>query len=291
MKFSLYQQIMLALAVFTVSFSLALNLKISDIKKIFESRSLMLIGCIAQLIVFPIVTLGFVFLTQPPAAIALAILFVAACPGGSISNYLTFLSGGHVAYSISLTLLNSLISVATTPFMMLFLANFYPPTREIMTSIVVSKSQIILTLVILLLSPLVLGMFVNWKWPIFSKKILRSTQVLAFVGILGITVVSIKINQQLFDVKSLIIIKFIFLHNLLGLIVGYLIGRFAGFELSKKKALSIEVGFQNTTPAIAVALAFFSGHPLVSFSAGIWAVWQYISGLILAGSWRLARAR
>jgi len=177
-----------ALALMLVMFGVALGLRVQDFRILADKPTLYLGGVVAQIVLLPLVTFGLIILISPPPSIALGMIVVACCPGGSVSNLLTYLSRGDIAVSVALTATSSMLAALLTPASTLFWARAYEPTAELLISLDVNPLLFIGQTTLLLALPLAAGMIVAAKMPDFAERIRKRTTV-AGAAVLGATIV------------------------------------------------------------------------------------------------------
>jgi BASS family bile acid:Na+ symporter len=279
MIFGPLAKIVIVIAIFSITLSLALNLSWGQFLHVFKSPKKLITGSIAQVLLLPLMTYALVSIIQPDYKYALAMFFIAACPGGNTSNYISYLANASVPYSMSLTFFSSILSTFMTPFNMVFWASIYEPTAEHLQAIQIDRINIILSLLVLLVFPLALGMILNQKLGHkveLLKKVLEKSSLLVMLTLFGYT---IYLNANLFDQDFKSIFSIVLIHNTLALLLGLTTAILARLTKKEQRTLTIEVGYQNTALALAVALSFFPEIPEIAFLIAWWTVWHNISAL------------
>jgi bile acid:Na+ symporter, BASS family len=254
-----------------IMFGMGLTLTGSDFKEVFKRPKDVAIGVIGQFLIMP----GLAFLLakglQLPPEIAVGVILVGCCPGGTASNVMTFLSKGDVPLSVTITSCTTLLAPIVTPALILLFASEWIP---------VDPGSLLISIVQIVIVPIVLGLVVK---KLFNKQAQASVKVLPLVSIVAIVAIVtavVSVNQQNIAKTGLLIFAVVILHNCLGYLIGYLFGKLFKMDLSKKKAVAIEVGMQNSGLGAALAAAHFS--PLAAVPSAIFSVWHNISGPILA---------
>ena len=217
-------------------------------------------------------------------AMAIGIILVGCCPGGVSSNIMSFLCGGDVAYSVGMTCASTLLAPVLTPLLVLWLAG-----ERVDVDAVGMFQQILVVTII----PIAIGFCLN-LW-LGSKDVFRQIQscmpgvsVLSLACIVGGVVTTVhdplvENGLQLF----LLTFGMVFMHNTIGYVLGYTVGRFCHFSLAKKRTLSIEVGMQNAGLGTNLAMTFFvATNPMAVVPCAISCAWHSISGTILANLFR-----
>jgi BASS family bile acid:Na+ symporter len=271
-----------ALALMLVMFGVALGLRVRDFRILVAEPSLYVGGIVAQVLVLPFVTFVLIHLISPPPSIALGMIVVACCPGGSMSNLLTYLSRGDVAVSVALTATSSMMAALLTPVSTLFWAQAYEPTATLLESLDVSPLLFVGQTTLLLAIPLAAGMLLAAKASDIAERIRRRTTLIG-AAILGATIVYgiVYFYPVLWPAIGLLAGVTI-VHNT----AAFITGAVAGFVLSKqsavRRALTFEVGIQNSGLALIILLSQLKGVGGAAAIAAVWGVWHLIAGGLLA---------
>jgi BASS family bile acid:Na+ symporter len=271
-----------ALALMLVMFGVALGLRVNDFRILAQQPSLYLGGVVAQVVLLPLVTFGLIHLISPPPSIALGMIVVACCPGGSVSNLLTYLSRGDVAVSVALTATSSMLAALLTPASTLFWAKSYGPTAELLNSLEVSPLLFIGQTTLLLAIPLAAGMTLAAKAPATAERIRKRTT-LAGAGVLGATIVYgiIYFYPVLWPAVGLLG-SITVLHNSAAFATGAVVAWMLTRQSSIRRALTFEIGIQNSGLALIILLSQLKGVGGAAAIAAVWGVWHLIAGGLLA---------
>jgi len=276
-----------ALALMLVMFSVALGLRVDDFRFLFEKPLLFLGGVAAQVLLLPLVTYLLIIFMAPAASIALGMIVVACCPGGAVSNLLTYLSRGNVAVSVALTATSSMLAAILTPASILFWSNAYNPTSTLLKSLDVSPFLFLAQTTFLLAVPLVLGMMVAAKAPDVAAKIKRRATVLGSSVLVGVIIYGIAyFFDILFAVLSVLGILVV-IHNGLAFATGAAAGMILSPETATRRALTFELGIQNSGLALVILLSQLKGLGGAAAVAAVWGVWDLIAGGLIVGLFRI----
>ncbi|NOX81838.1 MAG: bile acid:sodium symporter family protein [Alphaproteobacteria bacterium] len=271
-------QLMLAGAIVTMMFAIALGLKPEHFSFLKAKPKLFWGGLAAQLIALPAMTILLVMVLSLPPSIALGMIVVAACPGGNVSNFMTYAARGDAAYSVSLTAGSSVIAAFWTPTAILFWSALYPPTADLLQSIDFNRVTFVLQTTLMLAAPLGLGMVAAHFWPGAAEKLRKplawfGAGVLAFVIIDGV----LEFWSVLVAGWALILIP-VATHNAAAFALGAGAGRVLGADAARRRTLTFEVGIQNAGLAVVLLLAQLKGLGGAAAIAAAWGVWHFISG-------------
>jgi len=258
-----------------IMFGMGLTLKGSDFKAVFQAPKSVIISVVAQYTLMPLIAWGLAMLFQLPPQVAVGVILVGCCPGGTASNVMTFLAKGNTALSVSVTSVSTLLAPILTPSLTLLLASQWLP---------VSFSDMFMSIVQVVLLPIILGVVVRF---IFPKQVEKSVSALPLVSVIGIVAVAaavVSTNTEAIATTGLLIFAVVILHNVLGLLLGFLLAKLLRLNFADQKAISIEVGMQNSGLAATLAMAHFA--PIAAVPSAIFSVWHNISGPILATWWK-----
>ena len=268
-----------------VMFGVALDIRISDFKRLLKKPKPIVIGIILQFFIIPLVTYLIVITIQPFPSVALGLFMVAACPGGNISNFLTKLSGGNSALSVSLTAFATIAALIMTPLNFAFWSNLYAPTSEILKEISLNPFEVAELVILILGIPLFLGMAINHYWPDFSRKLNRYLKPVSILIFSSFIIIAFANNIDIFLEHIHYVFWLVIFHNIILLLTGYLTARFTGMDAPIRKTLSFETGIQNAGLGLMLVFSFFSHFGGMAILVAFWAIWDMLSGLILAMIW------
>ncbi len=257
-----------------IMFGMGMTLTGDDFRVILMKPGAVIIGVLSQYTVMPLAALLIVTAFNLPPEIAVGVILVGTCPGGTASNVITYLSRGDVALSVSMTTVSTLLSPLITPLFTLWLAGKWIP---------VAVGGMFLSILKIVLLPVLLGILLNH---FFREQIQRLVRVLPLVSVIAIVVIVggiIGINAERMLTVAAISIAVVILHNFIGLMTGYSIGRSLQLDERRRRTLAIEVGMQNSGLALTLALLHFT--PAAALPAALFSVWHNISGSLLASYW------
>ena len=268
-----------------VMFGVALDIKVSDFTNLLKQPKPLIIGIFAQFFLIPLITYLIVITIDPIPSIALGLFMVAACPGGNISNFLSKLSGGNSALSVSLTAFATLVALIMTPLNFAVWSNFYPPTSKILQEVSLNPIDVGKLVVLILGIPLILGMLVNHFSPAFSAKFSRILKPLSILIFTAFIVVAFYNNIDIFMNHIHYVLFLVIFHNIVLMATGYYTAKFSGLSKINQKTLTFETGVQNSGLGLLLVFSFFENLGGMAILVAFWAVWDMFSGLILATFW------
>ena len=257
-----------------VMFGMGLTMKLSDFAVVFARPRDVIIGCLAQFIVMPLLafSLGKVFGLSNELLVG--VVLVGTCPGGTSSNVITYLSKGDTALSVGMTSINTLLA----PFLTTALTYLY-----LRTTVSVDVKSMFVSIIQVVIIPIGLGLMINKLFGKYTQKISDVLPTVSVTAICLIVAAVVSHNSEKILSTGLVIFAVVILHNLLGYLCGYLIGVFFKMDLPRKKAVAIEIGMQNSGLATTLAGTAFPNLAMATVPGAIFSVWHNISGAILAG--------
>jgi len=257
-----------------VMFGMGLTMKLSDFAVVFARPRDVIIGCLAQFIVMPLLafSLGKVFGLSNELLVG--VVLVGTCPGGTSSNVITYLSKGDTALSVGMTSINTLLAPFLTP------ALTYLYLR---TTVSVDVKSMFVSIIQVVIIPIGLGLMINKLFGRYTQKISDVLPTVSVTAICLIVAAVVSHNSGKILSTGLVIFAVVILHNLLGYLCGYLIGVLFKMDLPRKKAVAIEIGMQNSGLATTLAGSAFPNLAMATVPGAIFSVWHNISGAILAG--------
>lgn len=260
-----------------IMFCMGLTLTTNDFKTLAQRPLDIFIGSVAQYTIMPLLAFCISKLLGLPDEITVGLILVGCCPGGVSSNIMSYLCKGDVAFSVGMTTASTLLSPILTPLIVLKLAG------EIVNVPAASMFQSILISVIF---PIIIGFLLNTFFG--KKKTFQDIQeIMPGFSVIGLALIVggvITAQGAHFFTSGVMIFIAILLHNGLGYLLGYIIGRFTKMSTAKKRTISIEVGMQNAGLATNLATQYFPTMPQAALASAVACVWHSISGTILAGA-------
>ena len=260
-----------------VMFGMGLTLNLTDFKIVFSRPKDVIIGCLAQFTIMPLLAWVLATVFRLDEALALGVVLVGCCPGGTASNVITYLAKGDLALSVGMTAVSTLLAPLLTPLLTWALAG---------KTVDVDVAGMLLSILWVVILPIVVGLTVKWIWPKFTEKATDYLPAVSSIAIALIVAIVIGANASKLMAGGPVIVVVVVLHNLCGLSLGYLIGRMLGLSEPKKRAISIEVGMQNSGLASSLATIHFAAYPLATIPGAIFSVWHNISGAMVAYLYR-----
>ncbi|MDO1513999.1 bile acid:sodium symporter family protein [Maribacter confluentis] len=268
-----------------VMFGVALEISIKDFKPLWTRPKAILIGLCSQFILLPALTFLFVIIIEPLPSIALGMFMVAACPGGNISNFISYLSKANTALSISLTAIATLLAIAMTPINFHFWSSFYGLGANLIKEISISPYEMIKLVSLLLGLPLVLGMFINYKKPSLALAMAKKLKIVSLVFFVSLVFIALYKNRIIFLDYIYYVFWVVVLHNLIAFSTGYGIAKLFRLPAESRRSITIETGIQNSGLGLLLIFTFFDGLGGMALLAAFWGIWHIVSGLILASIW------
>jgi len=256
-----------------IMFGMGLTLEARDFRIVFSRPKDVIIGCLAQFTVMPLLAWALAKVFALDEALTVGVVLVGCCPGGTASNVITYLAKGDLALSVGMTGVSTLLAPVLTPLLVLLLAG---------QTVQVDVVGMLLSILWVVILPIAAGLLVKRFWPRQTAAATVFLPALSTLAICAIVLIVISANASKLMSSGLIVILVVMLHNIGGLAVGYVIGLLLGMPAAKRRAVSIEVGMQNSGLASSLATLHFAAYPLATIPGAIFSVWHNISGAIVA---------
>lgn len=257
-----------------VMFGMGLTLKAIDFKLILTNPLPVIIGVCAQYLIMPFSAFLIAYMMNLPAELAAGLVLLGSVPGGTASNVMVYLAKGNVPLSITMTSFSTLLAPVATPLLLLLLAGKWMP---------VDAMAMFMSIIQVIIFPIILGIVIRKFAPRVVEKSINVIPLISVVAIMIIVSAVVAGNVDSIASAGFITFTAVVLHNAFGLLLGYLAALVLGLNESTRRAISIEVGMQNSGLGVTLATAHFG--PLAALPSVLGAVWHNISGPILATYW------
>ena len=254
-----------------VMFGMGMTLRFEDFRLVLERPKDVLIGTVAQFGIMPLLAWILAHAFSLPPELAAGVILVGTCPGGTSSNVMTYLARGDVALSVSMTMASTILAPIMTPLLTLWLAGQWIdiPAGKMMISI----AQVVI-------APIVLGLLINH---FFGRPVQKAVKVLPLISVVAIVLIVgavVSANAGRIMETGALIMVVVMCHNLLGYALGFAVAKLMHMDMAKVKAVSIEVGMQNSGLAASLALLHFGAAAAIP--GALFSVWHNISGSLAA---------
>lgn len=296
LNFSPSGLVFLNIALAFVMFGVALDIKVEHFQDILKKPKSAIVGFISQIVLLPAFTFLLILILNPTPTVALGMILVAACPGGNISNFISSISQGNVALSVSITAVSTLTAIFFTPFNFALWGNWYidfynaKGAESLIRPLVIDQYQMFQTVFILLGLPVIIGLFVAKKYPAFTARIIKPIKTGSLLFFVLMVVAMLSANFSNFTSYVHLVFFIVLLHNALALGTGYFFSLINRLPKADQRSIAIETGIQNS--GLALALMFnpkifppemeLGGMAVI---AAWWGIWHIISGLTIAFFW------
>lgn len=257
-----------------IMFGMGLTMRPVDFAIVARHPKAVILGVLAQYTVMPLLGWGIAHVLNLPPLLVVGMILVGSAPGGTASNVIVYLARGDVALSVAMTSISTLLAPVLTPLLVLALAGSTLP---------VAAGDLFVSILQVVLVPVLAGLLLRMA---ARRLVERVLPVLPLVSVLGIVVVVAAVvgaNADAVLSSGLLVALAVVLHNSLGLTLGYLVGVVTKLPETARRAVSVEVGMQNSGLAAALATAHFA--PLAALPGALFSVWHNISGALVATYW------
>ncbi|WEG17322.1 bile acid:sodium symporter family protein [Alkalihalophilus pseudofirmus] len=257
-----------------IMFGMGLTMRAVDFSVVAKKPVPVVIGVIAQFLIMPLVAYAIAVLLQLPPELAVGLILVGACPGGTASNVMVYLAKGDLPVSVAMTSISTLLAPLLTPAILLLLAGQWLP---------VNAGAMFQSIIQVIIIPIALGLLARRFFPKAVESSVKTLPIISIAAILAIVLAVVGVNQANIAQTGLLVFLAVMLHNSFGLFLGYVTAKLCGLDEAKRRAISIEVGMQNSGLGASLAAAHFS--PLAALPSAIFSVWHNVSGPALVSIW------
>lgn len=256
-----------------IMFGMGLTLSPSDFREVFRRPKDVLIGVVGQYTIMPFGAWLVVKVLDLPPEVAVGLLLLGCCPGGTASNVVTFLARGDVALSVTITSCTTILAPVMTPALMYLLAS---------TWLQIDPMSMVMSIVKIILVPIVIGVLANRFFHRQVEKVIVLLPAFSTFTIMMIVSAIVAATRGQLMSAGLLVFFAVALHNALGMLAGYLLARLTGMNYAKAKCLTFEVGMQNSGLGVALSGIHFAASPITALPSAIGALWHNITGPLLA---------
>ena len=229
------------------------------------------IGVVGQFVIMPSIAFVLAKAFDLPPDLAVGVILVGSCPGGTSSNVMTYLAKGNTALSVACTTISTLLSPLLTP------AIFYVLASQWLD---IDASAMFLSVLKMVLFPIFLGLVVR---ALFKKAIEQASQTMPLVSVISIVLILaavVAVSKDKIVESGLLIFTVVVLHNCLGYLIGFFAAKLFKLNIADSKAIAIEVGMQNSGLGAALAATHF--NPIAAVPSALFSFWHNVSGPVLA---------
>ncbi len=278
--------IVLNMAMAFLMFSVALDVRFSDFRKVVDFPLSVGVGLLAQFLVFPLLTLGIIAVFQPPVSVSMGMVLVSMCPSGNMTNFLVHFAKANVPLSVTLNAIIILSATFITPAGFLFWSKFIPESETLRQSFELKFVDMALIIVELIVIPLLLGIWLNERKPVFVSHVRIWAQRISLLIFFTILVLALLGNSENLVQYLGFVFLLVLVHNAAALSNGFLLGTLFRLPKLDRRTLAFEGGVHNTALGLLLIFKFFGGLGGMALIAAWWGIWDLVSGMGLAYYWR-----
>lgn len=278
-------QAVLAVLLAFIMFSVALGLSVEQLRAVARQPAAVLGGLGLQVLVLPALTFVAAWLLAPTPSIALGMMVVAACPGGSVSNLFTLTARGDTALSVSLTALSSVVAAVSTPLNIVVWASLDPRTAVLLREVGLDRTAFLVQTGLILAVPLGAGMLLAARAPGLARTLRKPCHRVAFAALLLFAAGAVATNRGHLASFGAVLMPVVIAHNALALLLGYAGARLLRLPPAGRRSMAFEIGIQNSGLGLVILLGQFRGLGGAALVTAAWGVWHLISGSLLATLW------
>lgn len=256
-----------------VMFGMGLTLKGRDFALVAKRPLDVAIGIAAQFLLMPTIAWALSKAFGLEVGLAIGVILVGACPGGTASNVITYLAGGDVALSVTMTSCSTLLAPLVTPLAVLLLSG---------NGVDVNAPAMCLSVLEMVILPIALGVAANEFLPKLCDRIRFVMPAFSTLSVVVIVAAVVSVNAAAIKGNFGLIVLVVVLHNLVGMALGWCSALACGMDAFKRRTMAIEVGMQNSGLAASLAHIHFAAYPLAAVPGALFSVWHNLSGAVFA---------
>ena len=256
-----------------IMFGMGMTLSPQDFRIVFSRPKDVIIGCTAQFTVMPLLAWVLSWLFDLPPELALGVILVGCCPGGTASNVITYLAKGDLALSVGMTATSTVLAPLMTPLLTWLMAGKF---------VDVDAVAMLMSIVYVVIGPVAAGFLIQRYMPRFTRWAVAYLPAFSSLMIALLVAIIVGHNAGQLLKGGMVVVLVVILHNIGGFTLGYVLGRLLGLSDDKRKAISIEVGMQNSGLASSLATIHFAAYPMAVVPGAIFSVWHNVCGAFVA---------
>ena len=286
-QFNPQQALVLNFILAYIMFAVSLEMEWKHFKVVFSGLKSLYLGVLAQILLLPLMTLGLIWIMKPGFGFASGMLLLSVCPGGNVSNYAVYLAKGNTALSVVLTSVSTLFAAIHVPVTFLFLLAFLPVDfKADQPEIHLTFFQMAQTVGLLMIVPVIAGLVLRKVNSGLVEKILPFVKLSSLILFLMIIATALYSNWEKIPVYVGLVFVFVFIHNTLALVLGFVVAHLGKLPFADKKAITLETGIQNSGLALVISLQYFPQVPEMALMAAWWSIWHLLSAFSVSMWWK-----
>lgn len=266
-----------------IMFGVGLDLDLAEMRRTLRRPVGPAVGLATQFLVLPSAAFAFVTVADLSPGLAVGVVIVAACPGGTTSNIMTHLAGANTSLSIAMTGVSTAMALVMTPVNVAFWGGRLDGLGDL--EVAVDPAELVVTLLLVIGVPVATGAWVQVRHPDRAERLRRPARIAAVVGLVVLVVGAVGANLDAVDDAATSALPVVVAMNVLALLLGYGAATAARLPVADRRAVAIEVGIQNTALALTLVLQLFGDEADAVLVAALYGAWHLVSGLVLARWW------
>ena len=269
-----------------IMLSTALEIKREHFTQLLRQRKAVITGLIGQYVMLPLVTVIVISLLPIGNGVALGLIMVASCPGGSVSNFFSLHARGNVALAVALTAFSSTFAFIMTPANFFFWSSLVPSLHSDVKTLHVDFWSLTSKMILVLLLPLLTSMFVAEKWPAIGRRIAQPARIISIIILTMFVIVAFLNNRGILIDTFHKIFWIVLLNNGCGLLCAYFFSKALRNDEPVNRTVAIETSVHNSGLGLILIFSFFGGNVEMALVAAWWGIWHLVSGFAFAAFMR-----
>ena len=266
-------------------FSIALDIRLADFRELVRQPKPALVGLFSEYVYLPLVTLALIYAFVEVPSVALGMVLLSVCPGGSVSNYATYLAKANTALSVMLTAVTTLGAAVVTPVAFSFWQSYLPAELQRQLSLEIDFWDMATTVFFLVLVPVGIGVALNELRPRVADRLRKPFKIISALIFVAFVCIAIFGNLAKIGEYVGLVFGMTALHNGLALLGGFVIATLAGISAANRRTVTLETGLQNSGLGMTLVFTFFPQYGGMAIVLAWWGIWHLITGFALAWLW------
>jgi BASS family bile acid:Na+ symporter len=284
-RFTPFGQPLISVLLGVIMLGMGLTLSVDDFRRVFTIPKCVAAGVVLQFTIMPLAGIVLATAFELEAGLAVGLILVSCCPGGTASNVVAYLARANLALSVTMTMASTLVAVVATPVLTGWLANKF---------VEIDQWNLFVNMVSIVLVPVIAGVILNRYVPRTTAQIAKVSPLMSVLVVVLIVGGIIAASKPLIESHFGVLLLAVLMLHVIGFGLGYLLTATLGFGIEERRTISLEVGMQNSglgsslasTPGFQAQFATPLEAALAPVPSAISSVYHVVIGSILAAIWR-----
>ena len=289
-RFKPFGQPFISVLLGLIMLGMGLTLSFDDFKRVLKLPKAVAAGVVLQFTIMPLLGVSLALGLGLESGLAVGLILVACCPGGTASNVVTYLARANLALSVAMTMASTMVAIALTPVLTGWLAGIF---------IEIDRWSLFRGMLVIVLLPVIAGVLFNRWFPHLTRVAARFSPLMSVFAVVLIVAGVIAKSKALIEIHFGVLVLAVFLLHICGFALGYVLSRLIGLDESERRTISIEVGMQNSglgaslasTETFSAQFSSMTQAALAPVPSAISTISHVVIGSVLASTWGRSASR